>query len=81
LTSPTGGTCRTTTRSESCTLWDTVGIAHRFCPDPPLAVYRITGTGSSPIYTYIGLGGLAVDDHVLAWGSGTEWSLIVRDDR
>jgi len=64
--------------AESCTLWD--GSAHRFCPDPPLAVYRITGTAGSPIYTYIGLAGLAVDDHVLAYG-GTEWSLIVRDDR
>ena len=65
--------------ADSCTVWD--GGAYRFCPDPPLAVYRITGTVSSPVYTYIGLGGLAVDDHVLAYGSGTEWSVILRDDR
>jgi hypothetical protein len=65
--------------AESCTIWD--GGAYRFCPDPPLAVYKITGTDTSPVYTYIGLAGLAVDDEVLAYGSGSEWSVIVRDDR
>jgi hypothetical protein len=65
--------------AESCTIWD--GGAYRFCPDPPLAVYKITGTDTSPVYTYIGLAGLAVDDEVLAYGSGSEWSLILRDDR
>jgi hypothetical protein len=68
--------------ADSCTLWDTTGPgAYRFCPDPPLTVYKITGTVGSPIYTYIGLGGLAVDDHVLAYGLDPEWSLVLRDDR
>ena len=67
--------------ADSCTVWDTASTAYRFCPDPPLTVYKITGTGISPKYTYIGLAGLAVDDEVLAYGSGSEWSVIVRDDR
>lgn len=68
--------------ADSCTVWGTTAPgAYRFCPDPPLAVYKITGTDASPVYTYIGLAGLAVDEDVLAWGSGSEWSVILRDDR